>query len=574
MGALKSKLGRANWKGVWGWALDADSPETKVTVEIVINDRVVGRVVAGDPRPNLKILPPEQRNCGFQFLFPNGLSALSQHVVHARSAADGTEFEDSPMVVEAAPGFDPALEQTIANALEVAAGTASTQADLDSPLSFVVGQIARLMEARKQLPGGDTAALPPELAGLNERWAGLLSDPAALATAFPERSGADADRRRALVIGDSVTVLDEPARMVVAHVESLRRLGLAVDFVAGEFRPPAATQVAAIEASGAVYQRPPLSLTVEELLRRNRGLYETILTVGIGNAEKYAALARHYCPMARVIYDVGDLTFLRLLRRARLQNWESGAARGEALRQREMMAAWASHAVITGSEFEAALLLRGVPQIPVHVVPAPALPQPRAAKFDERFGLGFVGDYRSYADLDAAAWLIEILMPAVWAIDPSVTCLVAGCSMPENLRTLVQDRIELLEQIPGRPENDAAVFDRVRLTVATQRADAGPAGSVVASLSAGVPCVGIAAAFEALTLPEPLRGCVADDVAALAALVCRLHADAAANDEYAEAGLRFVAESFSPEAIDRRMLAAIGVEPGLAMPAAPAAVAA
>jgi hypothetical protein len=146
--------------------------------------------------------------------------------------------------------------------------------------------------------------------------------------------------------------------------------------------------------------------------------------------------------------------------------------------------------------------------------------------------------------------------------------------MPENLRTVVQDRVEILEQIPGRPDNEAAVFDRVRLTVATRRAGAGPAGSVVASLAAGVPCVGPETAFEALALPESLRGCVADEVPALAALVCRLHADAAANGAYAEAGLRFVAEAFSPAAIDQRMLEAIGVETGWAASTAPEAVAA
>ena len=558
---LNTRLGRANWKGVWGWALDPDSPTAKVEVEIVLNDEVVGRVTATEHRPNMTHLPPEKRYCGFQFLFPNGLSALSRHVVRARSAADGTEFEHSPMIVEASPGFDPALEQTVGNALEVAVSAAQTQAELDEPLEFVVDQIGKLLAARKALPGGDSETLPPGLAGLDERFVGLLRDGAGLAAAFPDPDRA-APLRRVLIIGDPAPVLDDSSRLLLAHVRALARLGLSVEFVASEFRADAKAQIAAVEAIGVMYHRPPLSPTVEEVLRRNRGLYDVVLLWRIGNFEKYAALARSYCPLARIVFDADNLFFIRMLRRAGLQNWPAGVEKGEALRSREIMAAWGSHAVITTSRFEAELLRKSVPQGNVHVVTWPAEPQAAGAPFADRAGVGLLGDFQLHADLDAAAWLIEVLMPAVWAIDPSMVCVIAGVNMPEVLRSLSRDGIEIVDQVAGRIDNPNAVLDRLRLSVVVQRAGAGVPPGLVASWARGVPCVGNAVAMEGLALPDDLRGCVAGDVQALAALVCRLHSDEAAHAAHAEAGLRYVEAAFSESVVDQQMLAVVGVETG------------
>ncbi len=132
--------------------------------------------------------------------------------------------------------------------------------------------------------------------------------------------------------------------------------------------------------------------------------------------------------------------------------------------------------------------------------------------------------------------------------------------MPEPIRTLSRERVVIVDQMMGDAADTEAVLDRVRLTVATQRAGAGLAAKAVASLAAGIPCVGSAAALEGFVLPPELRSaCIADDVQALAARVCALHNDAAENAALAEAGLRFVTDEFSVMSIDRRMRAAVGV---------------
>ncbi len=568
MADLQGRLGRANWKGVWGWALDANSHGSKVAVEILLNGAIVGRVVAEEMRPNMTHLRPEQRACGFQFLFPNGLSALSRHLVRVRFAGNGPDLQDSPIVIEASPGFDPALEQTVGNALQVAANQARTAAELDAPLGFVVGEIQRLLEARRELAGDDGPALPRELDSLNARWGEAMQELPALAANGPGPSAATAQRRRILVIGDAAPVLDDSALVLLAHMRSLVRLGAAVEFVPSEHAASATAQVAAVQAMGGLYHAPGLSPSVEDVLRRNRGLYDAVIVHRIGNAEKYSALARFYCPLARVVYSVDSLYFVRMLRRAALQGWSAGIGKGEALRLREMMAAWGAHAVITGSVFEAELLRRGVPQGQVHVVPWPVdgaatqQPAPAVAEFGGRAGVGFVGDFRLHADYDAAAWLVEVLMPAIWAIDPGIGCVLAGCNMPEPLRTLARDGITVAEQPAAAiAELAAPILAGVRLAVATHRAGAGVTPLVVASLAAGIPCVGTSLAYEGLALPDALRGLVADDAASLAALVCRLHDDAQANAELAGHGRRFIAGMYSAAETDRRMQAVIEVRP-------------
>ncbi len=103
----------------------------------------------------------------------------------------------------------------------------------------------------------------------------------------------------------------------------------------------------------------------------------------------------------------------------------------------------------------------------------------------------------------------------------------------------------------------------VRLTVAPLRFGAGIKGKVLDSLAAGLPCVMTPIAAEGLELTGPLAGLVGADVAALAALILRLHADQEANEQIGALGCRMMAEGFSQERVNGLMAEALG-EPQLA----------
>jgi glycosyltransferase involved in cell wall biosynthesis len=284
----------------------------------------------------------------------------------------------------------------------------------------------------------------------------------------------------------------------------------------------------------------------------------------VSNATKYLALVREYFPKARVLYSVADLHHVRLARQGSLEGRPELLAQSRQQRLAECTAAWAADAVLTHSAVEVELLRQAVPDANVHLVPWAVPLRPTKQPLAKRFGLAFIGAYAHPPNVDAAHFLAEAIMPRVWQRDPSIECLLVGSQMPQDIKRLARPGL-----IPiGQVQDLAEVFERVRLTVAPLRYGAGVKGKVLESLAAGVPCVMSEMAAEGLVLPAALQRLVARDEAALAQLICQLHADATANSSAAAAGLALMQQAFTSEAIASALKRAISTKcPAAASPA-------
>ena len=108
-------------------------------------------------------------------------------------------------------------------------------------------------------------------------------------------------------------------------------------------------------------------------------------------------------------------------------------------------------------------------------------------------------------------------------------------------------------RILGPVPDIASLYDSVRLTCAPLAYGAGVKGKVLESLAAGLPCACTTIAAEGLDLPTELQALVADEPAALAALIRRLHDDEDFNASLVAAGRRFVAGYAADDAIDEAM---------------------
>jgi hypothetical protein len=192
-------------------------------------------------------------------------------------------------------------------------------------------------------------------------------------------------------------------------------------------------------------------------------------------------------------------------------------------------------------------MLRGVVSAEkVHVVPWTVPAQPIGTPFDQRTGIGFLANYAHQPNVDAALFLAETVLPLVWRKDPGIACRLAGRAMPDAVRRLSQPGILVV----GEVDAPAALFEQVRLTVAPLRFGAGLKGKMMESLGAGLPCVATPIAAEGMDLPSILASRVTDTPELLADAIVRLHNDAAANAEAAEAGLRFVRAEYASGRID------------------------
>jgi glycosyltransferase involved in cell wall biosynthesis len=523
--ALRGMIDDATPERVSGWAQDPAFPDRRVALLVTADDVLLARVLADRPRDDLRQAGLGDGRHGFE-LNLKGLSPVARHVIAVRRESDGMHLEGSPAVLEPAAAFDRAFQAHCRALL-----AAPTDADgVDERLAFLAEQAETLLRQRAQ--GRSRHADRAALRQIKWRW--RAAEPPALP-------------RRALFVDEAVPVptRDAGSNAALSHMHALIRLGFEVHFAAADMAPDAA---GVLESSGIACCHAPWHGSVEEVLRREADSFDVVYLHRASVAARYIGLVRFHQPRARLIYSVADLHHLRLARQADAEQREEVAKLARQFRLMELRAAAAADAVITHSTYEAALLRQQIKGARVHVVPWSIPVRPTHVPFDARRGAAFFGNYGHMPNRDAARWLITDIMPAVRRTHPAITCLLAGSDMPDVLRRGAEGI-----EVTGHVRALSDLFDRVRLTVAPMAYGAGIKGKVLESLAAGVPCVCTPVAAEGLELPELLRSLVAADTEALAALIVRLHEDAAFNRACREAALAYVGSALSRQRIDALM---------------------
>ncbi len=519
---LDGLLEHAARDGISGWARDQADPDRPVELDIVLDGVHAARIEASLHRPDL-----DSAGIGphaFVLRFPSALHASEVAVLRAGT---GQHLAGSPQ-----PLPPPTEVQDPAAAL-----TAAALAAAQSP--------------------AEAAALAADLA---DRLAASLARPDIRQTQFLARWGhgvgsragaATATRPRAIALDQGVpdAARDAGSNAILSHLESLRRLGYAVEFAAahGLARTPAHD---AIEARGITAWHAPWIASVEELLAAAGDTVDLVYIHRLPVMRRYAALVRDWCPNARLVFCVADLHHLRAARQYAIEASVPLAAalatpRIAALRAQERAASEAADAVIVHADTEAAIVAAEAPGATVHVIPWHVPLTPPTAPWADRRGVAFVGSYGHPPNLDAALLLLDAVMPLVWAAAPEIRVMLAGSDLPASLAARATPRVEILGQVP----NLMSLWNEVRLSCAPLRFGAGLKGKILSSLAAGVPCVTTPIGAEGIP-PAALPDSIANDAPGLAAAILRLHADAVANRTAAEAGLAYARSALSQAAID------------------------
>ena len=523
-GPLEGNFDDASEMLINGWAFNPEQPHRPVWLEVLVNDGVIGRVLADKYRPDLAGRGDGYH--GFALWLQQGLSPLTRHVIRVRRVADRCELPGSPRVLEPRDTADFLRSTALLPALRAAALGAGDEA-LDQLLDSLRRGIMEVREVRAQRQSEASGSAASDM---------LLRR----AKRGPIKA------RRALVIDDR---LPDPARdagsnAVLGHMRALLSLGYRVEFVPAresrEDATPSDHDLARVR-----WHRAPAVTSVEDVLRRNASCYELIYLHRLSNASAYAGLARQCCPRAHIIYSVADLHHLRLARQAALHDRADLLARAEAVQQSELHAMRGVDAVITHSQVEADYLAVEARGVRVHVVPWPVAPIACNTSFAARTGLAFIGSVAHDPNVDALVWLIEEIMPRVWRRDPSIICRIVGAGWPDMFRGHLDRRVQLVGAAPEL----ATLFDQVRLTVAPLRIGAGIKGKVLDSFAAGVPCVMTQIAAEGLPLAPLQRALIGENADQLANLIWRAHKEVEFNSTTAAAGLELIAREFNPERV-------------------------
>ena len=353
---------------------------------------------------------------------------------------------------------------------------------------------------------------------------------------------ADAAGPRVLVIDTALLRPDQDSGSVrtSAMLSLLVDLGAQVHFVSRtlEFAAP---EVRALQAAGVCAWHAPYARSIEAVLEALGPTLDVVILSRLPIADDYLPTARRLAPRARLVFDTGDLHFVREARQAALARAPLLAAAARHTRARELE--WVRRADLTYvvSDEELQLLHSLVPTAPtavltnIHAVSAPVPP------YEARRGIVFVGGFRHPPNLDAVRWFAEAVWPLVHAAAPELEAQIIGSHMPASLQALARPGLRMVGHVPDL----APVLNRARVSIAPLRYGAGVKGKVNQAMAAGLPVVATSVAVEGMSLAPGQDVLVADTPEAFAQAIVRLDREPALWRTLSAGGQRNVVQDFS-----------------------------
>jgi glycosyltransferase involved in cell wall biosynthesis len=165
----------------------------------------------------------------------------------------------------------------------------------------------------------------------------------------------------------------------------------------------------------------------------------------------------------------------------------------------------------------------------------------------------FLGNFTHPPNVDAAAWLVEEIMPVVWKVQPDAVLRIVGSNPPSEVRCLLRPRVELVADAES-VEPDLA---EAAVCVAPVRQGGGMRMKVLSALVAGKPVVATERGAEGYLRSSGMSPIlVADDASGLAGHIASLLGDPVLRHRLGRLAREYAVEHHSPDAWGRRLDAA------------------
>ena len=337
----------------------------------------------------------------------------------------------------------------------------------------------------------------------------------------------------------------------------LRRLGHEVSVYADDGHPRPHHLHRLAELGITVVLRGELTGHLADPARRP----DLVIIARVNVAVEVLPLVRAQLAGVPVIFDTVDLHYRRFGREAALRRDPAASLRALAVKVEELAMARASDLVWVVSEDERQALLAEDPRLNVEVLSLIyEIPSERIG-YEAREGLGFVGGFQHAPNVDAVRFLVERIMPRIWAVRADVVLAVVGADIPPEVRALEGSGVRIL----GHQRDLATLLSRWRVFVAPLRFGAGVSGKITQALSFGLPAVTTWVGAEGTGLRHDEEVLIADTPEAFAAAALELYANRERWERLSQAGQARMRERFSFEVARVRMdrdLAALSVGVG------------
>ncbi len=281
------------------------------------------------------------------------------------------------------------------------------------------------------------------------------------------------------------------------YLEMLAGMGLEVKFLPGDFRrvEPYSSELneLGIETLDGEWYRENWKSWISE----NADDIEYVFFHKPGPASEFLPTIKR-CTKAAIIYQCHDLHYLRLRRKAEVENDEAIFKEAKLYEKKEDYIFANSDVLLTFSELEEKLIKTKFPYKKVFTVPLffySELSEPDQ-DFSKRHDLLYVGSCSHAPNHDAITWFCKEVFPIIQEQNPEIALNVVGSDPPEDIQELNSDSIRIL----GRVSEDElqSLYASVRMMVVPLRFGAGVKGKIIEALSYGLPLVSTTIGLEGI----------------------------------------------------------------------------
>ena len=335
--------------------------------------------------------------------------------------------------------------------------------------------------------------------------------------------GGRRDARPTLLLIDSCTPTPDRDSGSIDVFNSIRvflALGFQVSFIPESNLLYLGGYTRDLEDLGVECLHGPRIRSVKAWLRAWGNTYDAVMLFRAPVAIRHMPSVRRFCPQAKVIFSTIDLHLLRETR----QSGEPATLDGgwNPVHRAELDCIRRADRTIVISEVERDWLEAAIPGIKPALVPlVREIPARGAARYEERAGIAFIGNFQHPPNVDAIRFFLSEIWPEIHRQMPEVVFYIVGSYLPVAIGAQAGDGVVAL----GYVEELGDIFAKIRLSVAPLRHGAGLKGKVVTSLGYGVPAVVTSVAAEGMGLVDGEEVLIADGAEAFFEQVLRLYRD-------------------------------------------------
>ncbi len=369
------------------------------------------------------------------------------------------------------------------------------------------------------------------------------------------------NRQTILFIDETIPMYDDNAgnRTVYDYIKTLVSIGANVKFIPNNFYYDP-KYVPIYEQMGVeVLYGPYYANNWQKWISDNGEYIDYVMLFRPSCAEKYMDFIRMHTK-AKILYNVCDLHYLRLMREYRVTGDESLLKESKESKKTEYRYMNDADRCITVSTDEKKLMQQIIPPEKVRVYPIFCFDKVDIGErnYSHCRDLMFVGGFSHRPNGDAVTWFSEEIWPTVSAALPDCKFHIIGSKAPKEVLKLESDRIIIEGHVSD--ERLAELYMQCAVCVIPLRYGAGVKGKTVEALHNKIPIVSTSIGIEGL---EGIDSIVTahDDPKEFAAEVIRLYSDPDLCRSTAGRYVGYLEENFSRKSMENLFRAEFEIKP-------------